>query len=191
MRRHWFRRCQFLSLSVKPVQRHCDSANSLCSGILPKISLGAVPMRFLRRRRENIDRYRPSWSNILLHLRFLSCFGKVFSYWLNCRLHWSSASVAFSGRCLPNRVGGNHRCCVIVVWFRSAANEYIRLVGFGNAIGHLVHLNLPGFRAVKQQSVNIDELMKNYKQPKASGEPPQIEEASGKNVVEHDLESIL
>jgi hypothetical protein len=50
-----------------------------------------------------------------------------------------------------------------------AASEYIRLVGFGNAIGHLVYLNLPGFEAIKQQAIDVDELIsRNRNQTKTN-----------------------
>jgi hypothetical protein len=42
-------------------------------------------------------------------------------------------------------------------------SEYIRLLGFGNAVGLLAEKGLPGFGMLKQQSVNMDELLKSGK----------------------------
>lgn len=42
-------------------------------------------------------------------------------------------------------------------------SEYIRLLGFGNAVGLLAEKGLPGFGALKQQAVNMDDVIKSGK----------------------------
>lgn len=39
------------------------------------------------------------------------------------------------------------------------AGEYIRLTGFGNAVGLLAEKGLPGFSMLKEKAVNIDDLV--------------------------------
>jgi hypothetical protein len=45
----------------------------------------------------------------------------------------------------------------------STASEYIRLLGFGHAVGLLAEKGLPGFGALTQRAVNIDDVMKSGK----------------------------
>ena len=46
-------------------------------------------------------------------------------------------------------------CCHVLC----AASEFIRLCGFGNAIGLLAEKGLPGFTGLTQQAVSLDALM--------------------------------
>ncbi len=48
-----------------------------------------------------------------------------------------------------------------------AADEFIRLVGFGNAAGTLADKGFPGLQALKGQAIDLDELVKKGKNPKS------------------------
>jgi hypothetical protein len=44
-----------------------------------------------------------------------------------------------------------------------SAAEYIRLCGFGNAVGLLAEKGLPGFGMLRQKSVDVDAVIKSGK----------------------------
>jgi hypothetical protein len=47
--------------------------------------------------------------------------------------------------------------------FTIPASEFIRLVGFGNAAGLLSEKGLPGFANLKQNTVDLNQLLNNRK----------------------------
>ncbi len=53
-----------------------------------------------------------------------------------------------------------HARCVLCV---CVADEFIRLVGFGNAAGVLADKGFPGLQALKSQAIDLDELVKKGK----------------------------
>jgi len=46
------------------------------------------------------------------------------------------------------------------------SNEFIRLCGFGNAIGLLAEKGLPGFTGLTQQALSLDDLIAQQKSAK-------------------------
>lgn len=63
------------------------------------------------------------------------------------------------------------------------SGEFIRLTGFGNAVGLLAEKGLPGFAMLKSQSIDLDKLVEAKKQ--------RMRESGYKDLTDEELEKLL
>jgi len=81
--------------------------------------------------------------------------------------HWSLKSML-----LPHMTSSNYNLKQIVTEFLwelcgTDSNEFTRLVGFGNAAGLLAERGFPGFGPLKQNAIDLDQLVsRKHKQEK-------------------------